>query len=223
MSERLGLFGGTFDPPHLGHLALAEWARERLRLDGVVFVPAGDPPHKRGRVVTRAATRLAMTELAIAGREGFALSRVEIDREGPSYTVDTLRALRDAHPGSRWWLLIGEDSLAELSTWKDPEAIVRLATPAVAIRPGSRVGHPRRAPRAFGRPVVWLDNPPIDVSSSAVRARARRGASIRFLVPDAVERFVVASRLYRGAARPAAIAADTPARRSRRAHGATVA
>lgn len=201
MSERLGLFGGTFDPPHLGHLALAEWARERLRLDRVVFVPAGDPPHKRGRVVTKAATRLAMTELAVAGRDGFALSRVEIDRDGPSYTVDTLRALRAAHPGSRWWLLIGEDSLAELATWKEPEAIVRLATPAVAVRPGSRV---RRTRSAFGRPVVWLDNPPIDVSSSDVRARARRGASLRFLVPDAVERFVVARRLYRGgaAARP---------------------
>jgi nicotinate-nucleotide adenylyltransferase len=212
MSERLGLFGGTFDPPHLGHLALAEWARERLRLDRVVFVPAGDPPHKRGRILTRAATRLAMTELAIAGREGFALSRIEIDREGPSYTVDTLRALRDSHPGSRWWLLIGEDSLAELSTWKEPEAIVRLATPAVAIRPGSRV---RRTPRAFGRPVAWLDNPPIEVSSSDVRARARRGASIRFLVPDAVERFVVASRLYRGTA--------APAPRQARAHGAPVA
>lgn len=214
MSERLGLFGGTFDPPHLGHLALAEWARERLRLDRVVFVPAGDPPHKRGRIVTRAATRLAMTELAIAGRECFALSRIEIDREGPSYTVDTLRALRAAHPGSRWWLLIGEDSLAELSTWKEPEAIVRLATPAVAVRPGSRV---RRSPRAFGRPVVWLDNPPIDVSSSGVRARARRGASIRFLVPDAVERFVVASRLYRGAAGRVAV---SRARRRTRAHGA---
>ena len=212
MSERLGLFGGTFDPPHLGHLALAEWARERLRLDRVVFVPAGDPPHKRGRVVTRAATRLAMTELAIAGREGFSLSRIEIDRDGPSYTVDTLRALRASHPGSRWWLLIGEDSLAELATWKEPETIVRLATPAVAVRPGSRV---RRTARVFGRPVMWLDNPPIDVSSSGVRARARRGASIRFLVPDAVERFVVASRLYRGTA------GATP--RRPRAHRMTVA
>jgi nicotinate-nucleotide adenylyltransferase len=205
MSVRLGLFGGTFDPPHLGHLALAEWARERLRLDRVVFVPAGDPPHKRGRVVTGAATRLAMTELAIAGHEGFTLSTIEVDRAGPSYTVDTLRALRAAHPGSRWWLLIGEDSLADLRTWRDPETIVRLATPAVAVRPGAPA---RRVTRAFGRPVVWLGNPPIDVSSSDVRARARRGAAIRFLVPDAVERFVVARRLYRRA--PAA-----PARRTR--------
>jgi nicotinate-nucleotide adenylyltransferase len=155
-----------------------------------------------------------MTELAISGREGFALSRVEIERDGPSYTVDTLRALRDAHPGSRWWLLIGEDSLAELSTWKEPETIVRLATPAVAVRPGSRV---RRMARVFGRPVAWLDNPPIDVSSSGVRARARRGGSIRFLVPDAVERFVVASRLYRRTS------AGGAARRRVRAHRVTVA
>ncbi len=201
MSERLGLFGGTFDPPHLGHLAFAEWARDRLQLDRVLFVPAGDPPHKRGRVLTPAATRLAMTELAIAGREGFEISRVELDRTGPSYTVDTLHALAAARPDARWYLLIGEDSLAELATWREPETVVRLATPVVARRVGART---RRPARAFGRRIVWLDDFGFDVSSSGVRTRVRRGASIRFLVPDAVERFIARRRLYRDAeaARP---------------------
>jgi len=194
MTERLGLFGGTFDPPHLGHLALAEWARERLRLDRVVFVPAGDPPHKRARTVTPAATRLAMTELAIAGREGFEISRVELDRTGPSYTVDTLRTLASERPHARWYLLIGEDSLAELSTWRDPATVVRLATPVVARRAGARS---RRPARVFGRRVVWLDDFAFDVSSSDVRARVRRGGAIRFLVPDVIERFIARRRLYR--------------------------
>lgn len=195
MSQRLGFFGGTFDPPHLGHLALAEWARERLKLSRVLFVPAGEPPHKRDRDVSPARARLAMTRLAVAGHQGFEVSPIEVERRGPSFTVDTLRALRARRPGARWFLLLGEDSLADLATWHEPEAIVRLATPVVAARPGTRA---RRVRRAFGRPLTWLDNFGIEVSSSAIRARARRGQSVRFLVPDAVERYLARTGLYRG-------------------------
>ncbi len=201
MTRRLGLFGGTFDPPHLGHLALAEWARDELKLDRVVFMPAARPPHKRGRVRTPTAARLAMARLAVRGHRGFEVSALEAGRRGPSYTVDTLRALRDRSPGAEWFLLLGQDSLAELASWKDPEALVRLATPVVAARPGARA---RRAARVFGRRVVWLDNPGIEVSSSGIRERVRRGRSIRYLVPDAVARYIARAGLYRGSAGRAA-------------------
>ncbi len=190
--RRLGVFGGTFDPPHVGHLALAEWARESLRLDRVLFVPAGTPPHKRRADLSSAADRLAMTRAAVRGRPGFAVSALEARRRGPSFTVDTLRALRARFPGARLFLLMGEDSLDEFSTWREPAAIRSLATLAVAARPGAG----RRRPRAGGR-IAWLDNPGLDVSSSALRARARRGRSLAFLVPDAVARVIARRGLYR--------------------------
>lgn len=213
MTRRLGLFGGTFDPPHLGHLALAEWAREVLKLDRVLFMPAARPPHKSGRALSAVAARLAMTRLAVAGHRGFEVSRIEAEREGPSFTVDTLKTLRARRPGARWFLLMGEDSLADLATWKEPGEIVRLATPVVAARPGSPA---RRARLAFGRRVVWLDNPGIEVSSSAIRTRARLGRSIRFLVPDEVAHYIERSGLYRGKSAPSARRAvgSRPARTS---------
>lgn len=195
MTRRLGLFGGTFDPPHLGHLALAEWAREALKLDRVVFMPAARPPHKSASPLSAVGARLAMTRLAVAGHRGFEVSRLEADREGPSFTIDTLRFLRARRPGARWFLLMGEDSLADLATWKEPGGIVKLATPVVAARPGAAA---RRVTSVFGRRVVWLDNPGIEVSSSAIRSRARLGRSIRFLVPDAVAHYIGRSGLYRG-------------------------
>src|SRR5262245_54386841 len=190
---RLGLFGGTFDPPHLGHLALAEWARERLRLDRVIFMPAGRPPHKRRADLSALAHRLAMTRLAIRGVPGFEVSTLEARRDGPPYTLEPRRDLRARHPRARWYLLLGADSLADLSHWHEPAAVVRLATPVVAVRPGSRS---RRPARVFGRAIRWLDNPGFAVSSSAIRARARAGRSVRFLVPDAVARYVERHRLY---------------------------
>jgi nicotinate-nucleotide adenylyltransferase len=191
---RLGVFGGTFDPPHAGHLALAEWAREALRLDRVLFVPAGAPPHKRREGLSPAAERLALTRLAVRGNPGFAVSSLEARRRGPSFTVETLRALRAAHPGARLVLLMGQDSLAEFETWREPDTIAALATLAVAVRPGA----PRPRTR---RRVVWLDNPGLEVSSRALRARVRAGRSIRYLVPDAVARRIERRGLYRGARR----------------------
>ena len=194
--RRIGLFGGTFDPPHIGHLALAEWAREQLRLDRVLFVPAGTPPHKRGRRLSGPAARVAMTRLAVRGHPDFRVSTLEVRRRGPSFTVDTLRALRAAHPGARLYLLMGEDSLDDFRTWHEPGAIAALATLAVARRPGRR-GAGRRAAGRRRAGVVWLDNPGFDLSSSAIRARARSGRSVRVLVPDAVAAYIGRHRIYR--------------------------
>ena len=142
--RRIGLFGGTFDPPHLGHLVLAEWARARLRLDRVVFVPAGTPPHKRGRRLTDAALRLVLTQLAVRGNPAFTVSGFEARRAGPSFTVDTLRHFHARQPGARFYLLMGADSLADFPDWHEPAEIARLATLVVAARPGA-AGPARRS------------------------------------------------------------------------------
>lgn len=191
--RRIGLFGGTFDPPHVGHLALAEWARSHLSLERIVFMPAGTPPHKLRRVLTPVRHRLAMTRLAVRGNRAFTVSTLEARRAGPSFTVDTLAALARLHPGSRLYLLMGADSLDEFSTWHEPKRILRLATLVVASRPGARATGKRRLP---GK-VVWLDNPRLEVSSSVLRAELRAGRPVRYLVADAVERYVRRHRLYR--------------------------
>ena len=196
--RRIGLFGGTFDPPHLGHLVLAEWARTRLRLDRVVFVPAGTPPHKRGRRLTDAALRLVLTQLAVRGNPAFTVSGFEARRAGPSFTVDTLRHFHARQPGARFYLLMGADSLADFPDWHEPAEIARLAKLVVAARTGAAeaFGHALLPASARGR-VVLLDNPLVAISSSALRARARAGRSLRYLVPDAVAAYVARHRLYR--------------------------
>jgi nicotinate-nucleotide adenylyltransferase len=191
---RIGVFGGTFDPPHLGHLLLAEAAREGLALDRVLFVPARVPPHKRGRRVTPAATRLELLRAALRGT-GFSVSTLELDRPGPSYTVDTLERIHHRHPRARLYLLVGADSLADLPTWREPARILDLAVLAVAARPGA--GPPPRLPRDQARRVVHLGNPVLDIASSELRDRVARGRSIRFLVPAAVARRVADLGLYR--------------------------
>ncbi|MFN8589179.1 MAG: nicotinate-nucleotide adenylyltransferase [Candidatus Eisenbacteria bacterium] len=198
MPRRLGILGGTFDPPHVGHLALAECAREQLGLERVLFVPAGDPPHKRGGVrVSPAARRLAMTRAAVQGNPAFVVSAIETRRRGPSWTVDTVRALALEHAGAELWLLMGADSFAAFGSWREPAEIVRHVRLAVAVRPGTRrPAPPAGVPRAR---VTWLANPALEVSSSAVRERARAGLSMRYLVPDAVARYAVRHGLYRSA------------------------
>lgn len=192
--KRLGLFGGTFDPPHVGHLVLAECARERLRLDRVVFIPAGQPPHKSRSRLSSPAARVAMTRLAIRGHRAFTVSTLEVEGDGPSFTIETLRAFARRSPKSRLFLLIGADSLDDFRNWHEPEEILELATLAVAGRPGAG----RAAPWAQRRrDEVWLENPELEVSSSLLRARARAGRSLRYLVPDAVAAYIARHRLYR--------------------------
>jgi nicotinate-nucleotide adenylyltransferase len=204
---RLGILGGTFDPIHHGHLAIAEEAREALGLERVLFIPAAEPPHKAGRRIAPAADRLAMVELAIAGNPAFAVSRMELDREGPSYSVDTVEVLAaEARAAGREpdlvFVMSGE-TLRELPTWRQPGRLVDLCRIAVVPRGGHEtpdavwlgVHFPGRAQR-----FVILPGPLLAVSGSVIRARAAAGRSIRYLVPDAVARHIVDHALYTHAA-----------------------
>ena len=194
--RRVGVFGGTFDPPHLGHLAIAERARDQLGLERVVFVPAADPPHKRGRTMSPFARRIAMTRLAVRGHTGFTVSDLEARRRGPSYTVETLRALRRRFPDRELVLVLGGDSLEDFPGWRDPRGILELARLAVAPRADARRDRPRRTDAARPGRVVRLSSPVLELSSSDLRARARRGESLRYLVPDAVDAYARRHRLY---------------------------
>ncbi|MEQ1833305.1 MAG: nicotinate-nucleotide adenylyltransferase, partial [Candidatus Eisenbacteria bacterium] len=181
---RIGVFGGSFDPPHHGHLALAEWARLELGLDQVVFVPAGQPPHKRAGVLSAVHHRVALTRLAVRGNAAFSVSTIEARRAGPSYTADTLAALAAVWPGATLHLLMGADMFATFDSWREPAAIAARAVLVVAGRPGSaRRIVSREAKRGLG--VVWLTNPGLEVSSSELRARIARGLGARYLVPEA--------------------------------------
>jgi nicotinate-nucleotide adenylyltransferase len=196
---KLGVLGGTFDPPHYGHLALAETGRVQLGLARVLFVPAGEPPHKPGQPITPARHRAAMVEAAIADNPAFVLSRVDLDRPGPHYTVEMLALLRREHPEAAFFFLMGGDSLAQFLTWHDPAGIVRQATLAVMRRPDWEVdlaALEREVPGIQQR-LVWLDVPRLDLSGSDLRQRARQGLPLRYLVPPAVEAYIQQWHLYR--------------------------
>ena len=193
MSFRTGIFGGTFDPIHLGHLLLAEIARRLLRLDEVVFVPARIPPHK-GAVPTSPERRKRMTDLATADNPGFRVSDLEIRREGPSYTIDTLRALKaDGPTGAEHFLLMGADSARDLASWKDHQVLLEDSTVAVLARAG--VADSDLPPALEGR-VTRLDTPRLEISSTEIRRLVGRGDSIRYMVTDPVERFIRSEGLY---------------------------
>lgn len=183
----IGVFGGSFDPVHHGHLIVAAEAMRLLELNEVRFVPAGEQPVKRGRLVASGEHRLAMLACAVAGVPGFVVDPQECRRPGPSYTVDTLRALRAAQPDASLSLLVGSDVARDLPEWREAAAIRELADVVVLSRPGAA------APAGMGQ---VLTVPAIDISATAVRQRIRAGASIRFLVPDAVALYIVAHRLY---------------------------
>ncbi len=192
---RIGFFGGTFDPPHNGHLIVAQDALEALELDRVVFVPAGAPPHKDGGEVTDAGLRLAMTTAAVAGDPRFEVSDREVARDGPSWTVETLRALRNEDDRGEMFLLMGADQFADFARWREPDEIVRLANVVVLTRRGDGAPGPGAAAGDFRDRVIEVTR--IDVSSTSIRERARRGRSLRYLVPDAVARIIDRERLYK--------------------------
>jgi nicotinate-nucleotide adenylyltransferase len=189
---RVGLLGGTFDPPHVGHLILGQLALEQLHLDQVLFTPAGDPWRKAHREVTPAIHRLAMARLAVGDNDAFVVDDCEITREGPTYTVDTLRQLRERRPEDDFFLVLGEDALADVPVWKEAVSLPELATVAAAPRRGTEM-----PPLPFDPSrVVRIDMPGIDISSTDLRERARRGESLRYFVPDAVAAYIEANRLY---------------------------
>ncbi|HMF87317.1 MAG TPA: nicotinate-nucleotide adenylyltransferase [Gemmatimonadaceae bacterium] len=191
---RIGVFGGTFDPPHVGHLLLASDAREALRLDRLIFIPAGQQPFKVDMPpVASPRDRLEMVRLAIADDANYAADDTEITRAGLSYTVDTLEHLGKRHAGAELFLLLGQDSLAGFPEWRNPARIQELATLALMMRSGAPdVGDWRNAER-----VVMVSTRRVDVSSTEVRDRLRAGKSIKGFVPESVEQFIEARGLYR--------------------------
>jgi nicotinate-nucleotide adenylyltransferase len=200
----LGVLGGTFDPIHVAHLALAQEAAEALGLERVLFVPAGSPPHKPGILITPGDHRLAMVELAIAGNDRFETSRIELDRQGPSFTVDTLEALaasrRAAGISGDLTLILSADAFLGLMSWRQPRRVLELARLAVAPRDG----YPEAGPAFLGTNApdqadraTFLDGPWIRLSASTLRARAAAGRSLRYLVPDAVAAYIGDHDLYR--------------------------
>jgi nicotinate-nucleotide adenylyltransferase len=203
----VGILGGTFNPPHIGHLICAQEALVSLRLDTVLWVPAGVPPHREVEDDPGPEARYEMCELAIAADERFALSRIEIDREGPSYTSDTLRALRSEAAGDdELFLILGGDQAASLRSWHEPEEVLTLATIAVVERTGwprPAIGVRLSGLRGAER-LVFFDMPRVDVSSSMIRRRAREGKPIRYLVPDKVANYIGAQSLYAASAPVAA-------------------
>ena len=194
---RLGLFGGTFDPIHLGHLSLAEQCREACGLDRVWFVVAGAPPHKPGDR-TSVAHRLEMARIAVAGHPAFTVSEIEAKRPGPHYSVETLEAVHAERPNDDLFFLIGADSLADLPHWREPERIARLATVVVVNRPGIDPALEARPPD-FGpeaKPFISVTIPPIGIASQDLRLRLAQGRSIRYQVPRGVEAYIEAHGLY---------------------------
>ena len=193
---RIGLFGGAFNPPHVGHLVCAQEAHGQLELDVVVWVPVGSAPHREIPQDPGAEARFTMCDYATAGDERFGLSRIEIERDGPSYTVDTLRELRERSPEDELFLILGGDQAAAMPTnWREPEEVMRLATVAVAERADSDRARVEQALAGMGEP-AFFDMPRIDVSSTLVRERAASGRPIRYLVPDKVANYIGAQSLY---------------------------
>lgn len=197
---RLGVMGGTFDPIHQGHLILAEQARDQLGLNQVLFVPAGQPWRKAGRKIAPVEQRVAMTRAAIAGDPHFALSLVEAERTGPSYTVETLAALLQEYgPQAQLWFITGQDALADLPHWRNPAGIVRLARLAVAARPGWDLAVPRALLDMVPDVAAAIDRinmPQVDISSTDIRRRIAANHSIRYLVPEAVAKHIEQEGLY---------------------------
>lgn len=200
MSERrLGIFGGTFDPIHIGHLALAEAIGQSLDLRQVVFFPAGKPPHKPGKPRSDARDRYRMVELAIADNERFAISDLDMGEDRPSYTVDLLRLIQERFPAMTLEFIIGADSLRDFPTWHDPGGILGLCRLAVGNRPGVEVDPEQLAERvpALADRLDLVETPRLDVSATEIRQRAHDDRSIRYLVTDSVRRYIEERGLYR--------------------------
>lgn len=191
---RIGLFGGTFDPIHVGHLILAEEARERLELEKIIFIPSGIPPHKHHHSISDSGLRLEMTRLAIEGNEHFELSDFEIGHEAASFTVETVNHFKHTlGQETQLFLIVGADSILEISTWKEPRKLLSQCRPVVAGRPGFDLDglEPELRERA-----KTLEGVLVDVSSTDIRQRVAAGRSIRYLVPASVASFILEHKLY---------------------------
>jgi nicotinate-nucleotide adenylyltransferase len=200
---RIGILGGTFNPPHLAHLICAQEAYDQLGLERVVLMPVSVPPHKEAADDPGAEHRLEMCRLAVAKDDRLAVSRLELDRPGPSYTADTLRAIHESAPGDDLTFIVGGDMAHSLPTWREPGAVLELATVAVAERSGTRRAdiEQRLADLGGADRIRFFAMPRIDISSSDVRRRVRDRRPIRYLVPDEVVHYIGAEGLYRAEVR----------------------
>lgn len=190
----IGIFGGAFNPPHLGHLIVAEVVREHLHLDKVFFVPSADPPHRRDVGRATAETRLEMVKLAIQRNPAFEVSDVELHRPGKSYTIDTITAFEALYPRARLHLLIGSDNVVEFHTWKSPREIIAKCDLIVFPRSGFPFSDVKNE---FAKAAQIVSVPSIGISASDIRRKVKMGRSIRYMVPPAVEDYIVRHRLYR--------------------------
>ena len=197
--RRLGVLGGTFDPPHFAHLAIAEQVREALDLQSVTFMPAGQPVHKPPTVVSTAEHRLRMVELAIAGNPHFRVSRHELERRLPSYSVDTMSELTAAQPGAEFYFIVSAEAVQGLPDWREPRRLLELCRLAVVPRGGYRLPPPEWLSEHFGvqqERFVFVDTVRLGHSASDIRSRVATGRSIRYLVPSDVEAYIRENRLY---------------------------
>lgn len=198
MTQRVGIFGGTFDPPHIGHLILADHAIETLDLDELLFVPAADPPHKKNQTRLPIEHRLAMLQIILIEDNRFTLSRVDIDRPGPHFAVETVSIIQEQYPGAEVYFVMGADSLRDLPKWDRPQQLIQLCKLAVIPRPNIRVSpdmHEAVIPGLAQR-VVMLDEPLIQISSTGVVEKLNQGRSVRYLVPDPVRSYIEQHNLY---------------------------
>ncbi len=190
----IGVFGGTFDPPHVAHTRVAEHVRTSMGLDKVILVPCAIPPHKRERIITAGETRLEMLQLAVAGHNGLEISTAELDRGGVSYTVDTLEEFHRSMPDVSLFLLVGMDNMPDFRSWKDPQRILTLARVIVMTRPGFPADASVSGDTAH---FSICEVPAIDIAASDIRRKAERGESIHGLVADSVEQYIQSHTLYR--------------------------
>jgi nicotinate-nucleotide adenylyltransferase len=199
VTGRVGIFGGTFDPPHDGHLVAANEAAWELDLERILFLPAANPPHKQGETVARAEDRVAMVRLAIADNPRFELCTIELDRGGLSYTVETLRELHKQQPGIEPYFIVGMDSLADLPSWHDPAGVLRLARLVAVHRAGWDVVDVKSLDRQFpgaAERVHTLRIPGLDISSTDLRDRIAAGRPVRYLIPDPVIAYIEEHNLF---------------------------
>ncbi len=190
--------GGTFDPIHYGHLATAEEARHRLALEKVVFIPCGQPPHKKDYPVSAAEHRFAMTRLALEANPVFEISRLEMERKGLSYTIDTIAELQRLHPRARLYFITGADAILEILTWKEPQRLALECELVAATRPGYDLAAFRQlAGEEIAPRVHLMEAPGVNISSSEIRRRVAEGAPIRYLLPESVREYIQAEGLYR--------------------------
>ncbi len=199
--KKIGIMGGTFDPIHYGHLVAAEGARSCFDLDRVIFVPAAMPPHKEVRVITDSNHRYKMTALAIDSNQHFHLSDVEIKRQGPSYTYETVRYFKEAFPDTEIYFITGADAVLEILTWHRVQDLLDICCFIAATRPGFRLENLadilRELPDGYINKISLMEVPALSISSTDIRARVKKGLTIKYLLPEDVEEYIHSKGLYR--------------------------